>query len=431
MKTKPLILIIDDEDAILKSLQQALQDENYHIEILQNPASALSLIGQLIPDLVLLDISMPYINGIDLLKQIKKEYPAQDVIMISGYGTIQTALESIKNGARDFIEKPLNLDEILSKIDYLKQPISTKESQDQNRNNFVRYGIVGESYLFLELMNQLLKIAPLKLPVLLYGPYGSGRSLLAEFVHSQSEYPGAITHLDCSGEFDEKLIDELFKTPGSVHIKNIQQLSISFQKKLLSALETSDPIKTRIIASATPDLYKYVQKQTFNVTLFYKLNVTPLEIPALNKRRYDIPILIAYFCEEIKKFQKKTLIFPHSSIRILRNKDWAGNILELKQFIEKISLHIKDDYFVITPEELQKYLTEKELQFIQEQTFATFASLNDALNQFEKKFITYLLKKNCYNLTQVSDRLHIDVPLLKLKLLELNIDFKSLYSDTP
>lgn len=431
MKTKPLILIIDDEDAILKSLQQALQDEEYHVEILQNPALALSLIGQLIPDLILLDISMPHINGIDLLKQIKKEYPAQDVIMISGYGTIPTALDSIKNGARDFIEKPLNLDEILTKIEYLQQPISTQEIQDQNHNNFFRYGIVGESYLFLELMNQLLKIAPLKLPVLLYGPHGSGRSLLAEFVHNQSGYPGTISQLDCSSEFDEKLIDQLFEKPGSIYIKNIQQLSLSFQKKLLSPLETSDPIKTRIIVSATPDLYEYVQNQAFNVTLFYKLNVTPLEIPALNKRRHDIPLLVAYFCEEIKKSQKKTLIFPHSSIRILRNKDWAGNILELKQFVEKIGLHVKDDYCVITPEELQKYLTEKDLQFIQEQTFTTFVSLNDARNQFEKNFITYLLKKNCYNLTQVSDRLHIDVPLLKSKLLELNIDFKSHYSDTP
>lgn len=423
MKTKPLILIIDDEESILQSLQEVLQDEEYQVETLSNPANALYCIGQLIPDLILLDISMPHCNGIDLLKKIKKEYPTQDVIMISGYGTIATALDAIKNGARDFIEKPLNLDEILTKLDYLKKSNSIILEKNDN-NNLIEYGIIGESYLFLELISQLKKIAPLKLPLLLYGPHGSGRSLLAHFVYHQSSLPGDFITIDCSSELTEKDLDKCFEKPGTVYFKNIDQLSFSFQKKVLSRLNALDQSKIRVIASAIPHLYEQVNKQIFNASLFYKLNATPLEIPALNKRRHDIPLLIAHFCEEIKKQTNKKIIFPHSSIRILRNKNWPGNVLELKQCIEKISLLHLHDYSIITPEELRTYLSEKDVELVQEQTFTTFNSLDDARNHFERNFITYLLKKNNYNVDQVSDRLRIDITQLKSKLLELNIDFK-------
>ena len=156
---KPLLLIIDDEESILKMLKESLEDENYRVKTLIDGNKALDTIGKILPDLVLLDIFMPNCNGIKLLEKIKKEYPQQKIIMISGFGNISIAIEASKKGALDFIEKPLNLDEILMKISFLKEEKSEKNSEISVAENLESYGIIGQSYLFQELVQQIKQVS--------------------------------------------------------------------------------------------------------------------------------------------------------------------------------------------------------------------------------------------------------------------------------
>ncbi|MBY0353081.1 sigma-54 dependent transcriptional regulator [Candidatus Babeliales bacterium] len=424
---KPFILIIDDETAILKTLKEALEDEDFRVQTLAEPRQALELIGQLVPDLILLDISMPHVNGIDLLENIKKEYPQQKIIMISGYGNIQLALEAIRKGAYDFIEKPLNLDEVLPKIEFLKTSSTAWPQQQITPNKFYeQQGIVGKSYFFQEFIDQIQRVAPLKLPLLIYGHHGTGKSMMARYTHTLSSIAQLPFHIfNCGSDDNAKNFDEFLAQTGTLFVKNIDMLSLPLQKNLAAHLENKSMENQRLIASANSSLISRVQNGTFNSLLFFKLNVTPLEIPALNKRPYDIPLLIEHFVEENKKRHHKTIVFPTTTVRLLRNHPWTGNVRELEQFIEKVTLLAPEDHYVVTQDKLEMYLQEKDISFVEEQSFTFFNSLNEATSMFEKKFLLYLLRKNKYDLDQVSSKLSINTSQLRSKMLDLNIDLKS------
>lgn len=228
---EPSLLIIDDEDAILETLQASLEDEGFTVQTLNDGSKILDTIGTLVPDAILLDIFMPNINGLELLEKIKREYPMQPVIIISGYGTVPMAVDAIKKGARDFIEKPLNLEEVLTKLSFLKEDASTLSSIEHTEAiNLNRLDIVGQSELFLEFMTQVRKTAALKIPALIYGLQGTGKSLIAHylaFCHFQQDK--VIKTIDCTQQDNFK--EKLMPTDGTIFFKNIQELSNDNQKK--------------------------------------------------------------------------------------------------------------------------------------------------------------------------------------------------------
>lgn len=433
MNEQPLLLVIDDETEILKTLKDSLEDENFRIQTLSNGHKALDLIGKLIPDLILLDIFMPNCNGLELLSKIKKEYPQQRIIIISGFGNISMATEAIKKGALDFIEKPLNLDEILSKIDFIKKEYKTdllnktkekiikpKNEQEKIKNEL---GIIGQSFLFSELIQQIDKIANLGFPVIIYGQHGTGKSLIAKYIHQTSDFakkPFKVINCSLSHEkFSEKL-DIIFNQKiGSIYLKNIDDLEIEDQKKLLSHLEINK--KTRLIASSTKSIFNLCYENKFNKTLYYKLNITPIEIPPLIKRRYDIPLLIDHFLNQQNSQQNKEIILNNRSIRFLRNFNWTENITQLKNLIQQIIATTKEKHKIISLEDLSTYFKEKEIIVIEEQSFLRFNSLNEATTEFERKFLLYNLQKHHYNIDQVCDRLNLTPPQLKDKMLKLNL----------
>ena len=254
----PSILIIDDEQAIRDTLQAVLCDEGYAVTTLHNPSSALQTIGELVPDLVLLDIFMPNVNGITLLESIKKEYPTQKVIMISGFGNISIALDTIKKGACDFIEKPLNLDEILHKLQFLKKEPSYSKTEEHS-SVFSSHCLIGESYLFKEMLHSIEHLAVLDFPILIYGHHGTGKSTVAHYIHANSNYKQLpLLIIDCALITHEDLSFEIQKQEhGSLFLKNINYLSLPQQKVLLSLLTTT---KLRIIASSTQQLYLLQQQ---------------------------------------------------------------------------------------------------------------------------------------------------------------------------
>ena len=203
----PLILIIDDEDAIIKTLGNLLEDDGFRVVSVSDPRLAIKFVGELIPDVVLMDVFMPGLNGIDLLTLLKKEFPSQSVIMISGYSTISIALEALKAGAADFIEKPFNVDELIKKIN---KELARNNEIDVAANNVFSnekqaiFGLVGASALFCELIQQAELVARLSLPILIYGGTGSGKRQLAHFIHYVNLNGGkALAELDCRTEMSE------------------------------------------------------------------------------------------------------------------------------------------------------------------------------------------------------------------------------------
>ena len=416
MLSSPLILVIDDEQAILDILHDSLSDEEFRVETLSQPEKALETIGALIPDLILLDIFMPNVNGIDLLEKIKKEYPEQKVIMISGFGTIATALEAVNKGAISFIEKPLNLDEILDKISFLKQ--TTDEvfhPKTEHSNDFI-----GESYLFRELINSISCVAKLNLPILIYGHHGTGKTAAALYIHSIKNKPDELfVTIDCSSTCPSFLSQRQILPDETIYFKNINNLSLDQQKTVLQFIQTKDD-SVSIIASSTQQLFQLHKEGLFIGTLFYELNAIPLEIPVLNKRRHDIPLLVDYFLKKNNSKNNRQQVLSISSIRLLRNANWPGNIRQLKKLITVI-LQALPNKQVLLPEDFYPFLDERTTQLVEEQSFTQFNTLEEAKISFEKSFLLYHLKRSNFDLSQVSDKLHLNIPQLRARMQELKI----------
>lgn len=419
MLKQPLILIVDDELPILKTLKESLEDEGFFVQTLSDASKLCVMIGKIVPDLVLLDIFMPNQNGLTLLSQIKKEYPAQKVMMISGFGTIQIALQALKEGAVDFIEKPLNLDEILPKI-----TAATTENNNpiKSSQKYESYGFIGQSNYFLELMRQIELAAPFNFPILLQGKSGVGKASLVYFIHQKSNFAQfpCIT-IDVTSLTEAK-ITKLFTEQKTIYLPHIEQLDLQLQQLLAKTIEQHTGI-IRCIASTTQSLWHKLQTKECDPTLFRLLQTFPLEIPSLKNRSGDIPLLIHHFLEQANKEQNKNVSLSPSSIRLLRNKTWEkNNITELKNTINKLVLCAPLPIAQLTREDLLLILGEQEVDLIEEQLFSNFSTLEEATGTFEKKFILYLLQKNFYNMEKVADRLCITPMVLKNTLNRLNIE---------
>ena len=421
MHKQPFILIVDDEISILKTLKESLEDDGFLVETLADASKLCTKIGELIPDLILLDIFMPNQNGLALLQQIKKEFPTQAVIMISGFGNIQIALQAIKNGAVDFIEKPLNLDEVLPKIHAVTTEIENKQSPPTQI--YETHGFIGQSSYFLELMRQVELAAPYNFPILLQGKTGTGKLSLARFIHQKSTFlKNPFIEVD-TFSLNEKSLQELFMpTTKTIYIPNIEILSLKLQKNLAILLQQYKG-NIRCIASTTQSLWKQLQAKQFCSELFCALQTFPLEIPPLKNRAGDIPLLVQHFLMLANNEYKKNIKLTPASIRLLRNKSWdKNNITELKTTLNKLVLCTPTETTLLTHEDLLLILGEDELALIEEQQFTHFSSLKDATGAFEKKFILYLLQKNFYNIQKVADRLHVTPLTLENTINRLNIE---------
>lgn len=432
MKTKPLILVIDDELSILKTLKEVLEDEEYQVETLADGNKSIEKLGELVPDLVLLDIFMPNCDGIKLLEKIKREYPLQNVIMMSGFGNIPIAIDSLKKGAIDFIEKPLNLDEILSKINFIKQIKDKKPKESNLKDNTEEYsteefGIIGKSYLFKELIQQINLIKNLNFPLLIYGEHGTGKSLFVKYMYETSKFKNKkFVTVNCSSLKENSIIEKInsfyLNSEGIIYIKHINNMPIKAQSFLLDKLETNkNNKKQRIIATTISPLLKAVETSKFNSALFHEINITPLEIPPLSKRKYDIPLLCDYYLKQENKLNDKFIILSAKSIRTLRNHNWIGNVTKLKNLI-KYMVKTSDKNDIIDDKDILKYIEEKEQKIIEEQSFTRFNSLKEATDSFEKNFLLHLLKKNRYDINQLSNSLNLTSAQLKEKLLRFKLN---------
>lgn len=416
----PIILVVDDEQAILSSMSSILSDEGYVVETTAKPENVINLIGQIIPDFIFLDIFMPNFNGLEILAQIKREFPDQKVIVISGYGNITLAVEALKKGASDFLEKPFSIEDLLSKIEQLKLQGAKKSFENVTQpTNTKEATLVGESYLFKELIQYTNRVIPLSTHTLIYGPRGVGKTTLAKYMHNQKNKDLDITVINGNESDCIAKNESSFKQAGTIIIKHVDRLATSQQQKLLDALE-SETTEARVISLTDKSLYDLSIQHLFNESLFFALSATPIEIPSLNKRRFDIPLLAHYFLSEINKTNKEQIEFTAPAIRLLRNYIWQENIRELQILINQAALNSKSNA-TLDVEDLQSLLSETKRDFIEEQRFQFFSSLDEATHSFQKKFLLYQLKKSRYDINQLSDALSMEPQELKTKILGLGI----------
>lgn len=357
MDTQPLVLIVDDEIAILETLQGALQDEGYQVRTLPDGGKVLDAVGRYIPDLILLDIFLPHHNGIALLESIKKEFPQQQVMMISGFGNIQMALDAVSKGALDFIEKPLSLFDILPKIEFIKKK-GRRQKSALPLDSAAAFGIIGRSFLFKELIYHVEQIACLSFPLLVYGASGTGKMLFAKYIHSKNNTTSrAPIIVNCC---QETMLDfDDYKQGDTLILSHIDTLCPTQQQRLAAFIEENTPV--RIIATTTKPVAMMALQDAFNRDLFYKLNVVPIEVPSLEKRQFDIPLLVNDFLVHANHIYTKQIIIAPSGIRFLRNYHWNENVRELKIFVHTLVEETQDPFTIVDGEMLEVFVVKSSL----------------------------------------------------------------------
>ncbi len=372
----PTILIVDDEISILKSLSGILMDEGFETVTATNGYEALQRIEEEAPDMVLLDIWMPGMDGIDTLKEIKKLHPFIQVVMITGHGTIETAVSATKMGAYDFIEKPLNVDRVIVAIN---NALNFRRLEEENRylrkKTIEKYAIIGNSPASAALKDQINIAAPTEAWILISGENGTGKELAARTVHQLSNRETRpLIDINCAALTDEGLVSELLGHEkgafpgatqkkrgkfelahrGTIFFDEIGDMGMKTQSMILRILEERQfqrqggsrviPLDVRIIASTNRDLKKAIEKGEFREDLYYRLNVIPIEVPPLRERTDDIPDLIDAFFSKIAEENRTTpKKMTPEAVEALKQSNWPGNVRELKNLVDRLDIMVGKD----------------------------------------------------------------------------------------
>lgn len=440
MSDKPRILVVDDEPVICRNCSRILTECGYKVETLQSSRMAMERIKAEPFDVVLLDLKMPGVDGMELLHLIKEIDPKIVSIMMTGYSTVETAVEAMRSGAFDYISKPFTPDELSIRIEKaLEKRRLICENRYLHQQLDEKYYIVGKSEKMQEIYRTIEKVAPTDSTVLIHGESGSGKELLARAIHYHSQRKGKpFVSLDCSALTESLLESELFghvkgsftgasiNKPGLFEVAHggtffldeIGGISMLIQSKLLRALQEREirpvgatktiSVDIRLITATNKDLEEMIEKGTFREDLFYRLNVVPIFLPALREKKEDIPLLISHLLQKFSQIRKKHIkgIDPEA-MRLFTEYSWPGNVRELENVIERIV--VMSDEEDIRPEHLPLYIREKnplcamstpvtneELKRLKKQ------AKEDAVKHIERSFVVETLKRNNWSITKAA-----------------------------
>ncbi len=438
----PIILIVDDEPTILKSFSGILEDEGFETVTAQNGYEALQKIEETSPDLVLLDIWMPGMDGIATLKEIKKAHPHIPVIMVTGHGTIETAVNATKIGAFDFIEKPINIDRVLVAI---SNALNFRKIEEENRylrkKTIEKYAITGNSPAMQEVKKQVMIAGPTDAWVLIAGENGTGKELVARTLHQLSkraERP--LVAINCAVLSDERIESVLFGhekgafpgadtrnrgklelvSGGTLFLDEIGELGEKGQALLLRVLEEKKfqriggtreiEFDARVIATTNRNLEKAIENGGFKKELYYRLNVVPIKVPPLRERIEDIPDLVDVFLAKIaeeNRTPKKRM--DKDALDLLCQYPWPGNVRELKNLIERLDIMVSGDVIRATdipyPYNPRRYTA---LPGIDTQRIFSLAKLKDAKKAFEQAFTLKKLAEHDYDPVKTAQAIGAD-----------------------
>ncbi|HEY5973668.1 MAG TPA: sigma-54 dependent transcriptional regulator [Geobacteraceae bacterium] len=457
--TTATILIVDDEESIRTTLAGVLEDEGYRTITAVDGVEAVAAVQHELPDLVLLDIWMPRLDGLETLQRLKELYPALVVVMISGHGTIETAVKSTKLGAFDFIEKPLSLDKVLVTV---KNALNLSRLQEENsslRGLVSRdQELVGEAPCMQQLMENIRLVASTTASVLITGENGTGKELVARALHALSPRQGKpFVEINCAAIPEELIESELFghekgaftgavaqkkgkfdlANGGTIFLDEIGDMSLKTQAKILRILQErtfervggtrSLEVDVRVLAATNKLLAEEIRLGHFREDLYYRLNVIPLHTPPLRDRKEDIPLLVDHFLDLFcrREGRERKLVVPEA-MELLQGYDWPGNVRELKNIIERLVImapgrSIDQNQL---PDSISGLDRQRELGGGRLEGMLEINSLREAREEFEKEFLVQKLEENDWNISKTAEAIELERSNLHRKIKSYGIDLK-------
>ena len=436
------ILVVDDEPIVCESCKRILDEEGYEVDVAFSGQEAFEKMKRDTYDIVITDLKMPGIDGMEVLKTFRSEYPETMVIMITGFSTVETAVEAMKLGAFDYIPKPFTPDEVSLVV---KKAIERKSllleniylrSELQEKYGF--HNIVGKSKKMQEVYRTIVKVAPTDRTVMIYGQTGTGKELVARAIHYNSPRKDKpFVPVDCAVLAENLLESELFghvrgsftgavttkpglfevAEGGTVFLDEIGNISLSIQAKLLRVLQereftpvggtTPKKVDIRIIAATNRDLEKMIKEETFRDDLYYRLNIVPITLPGLKERQEDIPMLAMHFLNKYAEEMGKSIKgFTPAAMEKLVRYAWPGNVRELENIIERTIVMIEGE--MVQPEHLPLPLEKADAEVQVPETSEELKEIKKQLREkavedVEKAFILRALERNHWNVTRAAE----------------------------
>ena len=464
------ILIIDDEASIRQSLAGALSDEGYKILSAANALQGLELLRKQTPDLILLDIWMPEMDGLTALSELKNQGNEIPVIIMSGHGNIETAVKATKFGAFDFLEKPIELDRLLVLI---RNALSARDLIEENhalrKQLSTRRPIIGESSSIKNIQEVIRRVAPTSGSVLITGENGTGKEVVAQTIHALStRFKKPFIEVNCAAIPEELIESELFghekgaftgatqlrrgrfdlANGGTLFLDEIGDMSLKTQAKILRILQEqkfervggneTHSVDVRIIAATNKDLKSEMSRGGFREDLYFRLNVVRIQLPSLRERKEDISLLAQFFIKEFSNLhQKPVREFSLEAIQELTKYSWPGNIRELRNLLERLVILQApgDEKNLISEKDIKAHLdesnpsettakesTQTDLSSLTVSQISLGKQLKDAKTEFEREYIVQALKENAWNISKTAQALGIERSYLHRRMKSFGIE---------
>ena len=428
-----LALIIDDEVKIRETLADAIEDEGWKVIAAENGSKGLELFARQEPDLVLLDVWMPGIDGIETLQKMKQLKPKVPVVIMSGHGTIETAVRATRIGAFDYLEKPLSLDKIYPLLEHAKR----MREQVEDKNSLIR-DLLGNAPSILQIKRQINLVAPKNAWVLITGENGTGKEVVANHIHQKSTRANKpFVAVNCAAIPEELIESELFGHTkgaftnamnmkkgkfelahhGTLFLDEIGDMSLRTQAKILRILQEQQferlgstethHVDVRVVAASNQDLKELIRTGLFREDLYYRLNVVPFHLPPLRERGEDIFDLAQFFLGKMaKELAEQPKQISDQAMQVMRDYPWPGNIRELKNLLERVC--IMSDQITIEAEMLRSYLEFDPKEDVSSLAFMNAATFKQAKSDFERAYILGKLEENQWNITKTAEAIGLE-----------------------
>jgi len=450
------VLVVDDELGIRQVLKDVLGDEGYRVTAVEDGFQALDVLGSRSVDLVVLDVWLPNMGGIDVLKRIKQEWLDIEVVVISGHANINMAVQAVKLGAFDFLEKPLSLEKTITVVDNaLKLKQLKKENRNLKQSIFMEDEMIGSGEAIDKVRELIEQSAASEARILILGENGTGKELVAKEIHRRSNRSnGPFVEVNCASIPETLIESELFGHEkgaftdaysrrrgkfevahgGTIFLDEIADMSLNTQAKVLRVLqemkferiggEESISSDVRVIAATNKNIQEEIRAGRFREDLYFRINVVPIFVPPLRERMEDLQELIDYFMGKIKRPAGiETKRFSEPAVQLLRSYSWPGNVRELKNFVERINIMTEEQ--VISTDSVRRYLTSRS-DWEKDEVLKGFESmkLNEAKDEFEREFLVKKLEENGQNITRASKALGITPSHLHNKIKKHGIEIR-------
>ena len=430
--SKALVMIVDDEEGIRETLSGILEDEGYESLTASSGEEAIKKAKEITPDVVLLDVWLPGMDGIAALQELKGAHPAVPVIIISGHANIEIAVKATKMGAYDLLEKPLSIEKVLLAVTRALEKRGLELENKMLRENLLKKcRMIGDSAKIRQLKDQIKMAAQSNSRVMILGESGAGKELVAQLLHETSSRSGGpFIEVNCAAIPQELIESELFghergsftgaferkkgkfelADNGTLFLDEIGDMSLQTQAKVLRVLETQEfqrvggskniKVDVRIISATNKDLAEEVKKGNFREDLYFRLNVIPLKVPSLRERLEDIPALVDNFLDLFAtEYGQQKKEITEDAVKMLQKHSWPGNIRELKNMLERL--------VIMTP---SRTITAGDM-FMPDSPgsdYFSFSTLRDARDAFERDFIIKKLDENVWNISKTAEVLDME-----------------------